>query len=326
MSVRNPSAITELLQEDLPLLQNAGFDFDRNDRQYLDNQIRGGQRHLVDALIRGRHATYAKVAGSSAAGSAGTVVCLASVDEGEPKVTRAILAALTNAVAAFGVVVGPVLPGAFGLVAFGGVLPPSVTNLAPGAPGLVRVNTTTARCERVASFASGDYGIGVVDNAGYMLVIPGIGAGLKVLDAPTIGGPVTYSGTTFRYVGEPKSDQRDIQIASIQTTDATPTDLFTFATTAGRSYYLAGFIEGTTSSLSGRFLYRVEQYFDNVAGTVTARISSPTGGITELHESSGSMTLIADASGTNIRVRISVGLAATTVRWRGRLFLHEGLP
>lgn len=129
-----------------------------------------------------------------------------------------------------------------------------------------------------------------------------------------------------RYIAEPKSDQRDIQIDSIVTTDATPTDLFTFATTAGRSYYLAGFIEGTTSSLAGRWLYRIEQYYDNQSGTLTARISAPTGGVTEIHETSSSLTLVADTNLQSIRVRIATGLAATTVRWRGRLFLHEGLP
>lgn len=141
-----------------------------------------------------------------------------------------------------------------------------------------------------------------------------------------VSNVLTLASTTIRHIGEPKSDQRDIQITSITTTDATATDLFTFATTAGRSYYLSGFIEGTTSSLSGRWLYRVEQYYDNVLGTLTARISSPTGGITELHETSSALTLVADANSGNIRVRISTGLAATTIRWRGRLFLHEGLP
>lgn len=136
----------------------------------------------------------------------------------------------------------------------------------------------------------------------------------------------TVTTKIVRYIGDAYSDQRDIQIDSIQTTDATPTNLFTYATTAGRSYYLSGFIEGTTSSLSGRWLYRVEQYYDNQLGTLTARISTPAGGVTELHETSSSLTLVADASSGTIRVRISTGLAATTIRWRGRLFLHEGLP
>ena len=146
------------------------------------------------------------------------------------------------------------------------------------------------------------------------------------LVSPTLSGSPVISATTLQYTGDARSIQQDIQITSVVTTDATATTLWTYTTTSGRTYYLTGFIEGTTSSLASRFLYRVEQYFDNQLGTVNARISSPTGGITELHETSGSLTIAAEASGTSIRVRITTGLAATTIRWRGRLFLHEGLP
>ena len=79
---RNPSKITTALEVDDPLVQNAGFAFGKDDRQYLDNQIRGVQQHLVNALIRGRHGTYVKIAGSSPALAAGDVVCLASLSEG----------------------------------------------------------------------------------------------------------------------------------------------------------------------------------------------------------------------------------------------------
>lgn len=148
---------------------------------------------------------------------------------------------------------------------------------------------------------------------------------IKAVNA-LIRGLSVVTSKVVRYIGDAFSDQRDIQIDSIVTTDATATNLFTFATTAGRSYYISGFIEGTTTSLAGRWLYRIEQYYENASGTLTARITSPTGGVTELHETSSSITLVADVTGTTLRVRISTGLAATTIRWRGRLFIHEGLP
>lgn len=184
MGQRNPSAITTALAVDEPLIQDADFEMDADDRQYLDNQIRGVQQHLVDTLIRGRHATYVRVAASSAQVPAGFAACLASLDEAEPQVELALSAALSEAVAAFGVTVNTAAPGSFALIAFGGVLPPTLTGLPKNAPGFVRVSTSTGALERVASLSSGDYGIGVVDKAGYMLVVPGISVGATGGSAP----------------------------------------------------------------------------------------------------------------------------------------------
>jgi hypothetical protein len=172
MSQRNPSKITSDLEVDDALVQNAGFEFGKNDRQFLDNQIRGLQQHLVDALIRGRHATYLRVDASSASLIAGDVVCL-SLAQVEPRVTKCTADTLTDAVAAFGVVVLAAAPGAFALIAYGGALPPAITGLSPNNAGFVRVNTSTGRCERVATLGGGDYGIGIVAKSGNMIVVPG---------------------------------------------------------------------------------------------------------------------------------------------------------
>lgn len=177
MAQRNPSAITTDLAVDDPILQNADFAFDRDDRQYIDNQIRGMQQHLVEALIRGRLASYFLVDGSSDTLVAGRAVCLASVSSPIAQVTLAVLAALTTAIVTTGVVVYAAAPGSYALIAVGGALPPTLTNLAAGAPGFVRVNTTTGALERVETLDSADYGIGVVNNAGFMTVLPGVSAG-----------------------------------------------------------------------------------------------------------------------------------------------------
>lgn len=188
MAQRNPSKITTDLAVDSPLVQNAGFAFDRDDRQYIDNQIRGVEQHLVDALIKNRHATYIRVNGSSASLAAGDVACVSN-EQAEPQVTKAVAAALTDAVSSLAVVVRPASPGAMALVAIGGVLPPSVTGLATNSAGYVRANTTTGRCERVASLSAGDYGIGVVSKSGHMQVVPGIGVGATGASSITPGTP-----------------------------------------------------------------------------------------------------------------------------------------
>jgi len=193
MTQRNPSKITTDLAVDDALVQDASFELDADDRQYLDNQIRGGQQHLVDMLIRGVHATYVRLSGSSANVVAGDTVCLASAaNVTEPTVTKCTSGALTNAPAAVGVVLRAGSAGAWILVAFGGVVPPTVTGLAAGAPGYVRVNTATSQCERVASLATSDYGIGTVDNAGWLLVSQYLALGSS---SPLVSGSLNNNST-----------------------------------------------------------------------------------------------------------------------------------
>lgn len=189
--MRNPSKITMDLAVDDALVQDADFEFDSDDRQYLDNQIRGGHQHLVNCLIRGVFATYVRLDGASAAVVKGDVVCPASSSSAtEPTVTKAIAAVLTNAMSGAGIVLASAAAGAYVLVAFGGMLPPSTTGLSASAPGPVRINTTTARLQRVPSLGSGDYAMGAVDNAGWLVIQPGAGGAAG-------GGAV--AGTFSRY-------------------------------------------------------------------------------------------------------------------------------
>lgn len=172
------SKITTQLAVDGPLQQTSSYRFNARDRQYIDDQARGAQQHLVDSLIRGRLATYFTLDTGSEAVAAGDVVCLASSLIVAPYVTKATALALSKAKSITGVVVYPTLPGGNVLVAVGGVLPPAITGLAANAAGFVKVNTTTARCEMAAGYMAGDYGVGSVDGNGFLQVIPGVTAGL----------------------------------------------------------------------------------------------------------------------------------------------------
>lgn len=170
------SNITTTLSVDPPLIQDADWRFDDEDRKYIDDQNRGVQQHLVDALIRGRHATWVRNSSSGVALLPGDVVCVAAADLPELTVTKATPAALATATSAMAVVVYGAAPGAMVLVANGGLLPRTITGLAVGAAGLVRVGSD-GRCERVTTYTVGDYGIGAVGTAGVMIVIPGVGIG-----------------------------------------------------------------------------------------------------------------------------------------------------
>lgn len=169
--MRNPSLITTDLAVDPALAQNADFGFGPDDRQYLDNQIRGIEQHLVACLIGGTHATYARLASTSVAVQPGDTVCLASLANAPTRtVTKSTALALGNAKIGGGVVLLPASPGGFVLFAIGGIVGPTLTGLAAASPGFVKINTSTGRLQRVASLSSSDYGMGTVDNAGWMQV------------------------------------------------------------------------------------------------------------------------------------------------------------
>lgn len=173
------SVIYTGLAVDPPLAMPAGYQFDNNDRRYIDNQLQGVEQLLVQCLIRGTHATFVKLSGSSVAVVPGDTVCLASqVGATEAIVTKSTSAALANAQGAYGVVILAGSPGAYILVAIDGAVSPAITGLAASAQGFVRVNTTTGRCQEVASIGSGDYALGSVDAAGWMQVShPGVTSG-----------------------------------------------------------------------------------------------------------------------------------------------------
>lgn len=187
----NSSKITTDLAVDSPLVQGAGFRRDENDRQYLDNQIRGCEQHLVNALLRGVIATYVTLAGSSDAVVEGDNVCLCSSSNGETTVTKALATPLADAGGVFGVVLVAASPGSKVLVAVRGAVAPSITGLAEGSDRHVRVDTSTARCEAVSSLSGGDCPVGIVGPQGYLT--------LRDETAGGGGGGLTVTGTGFPF-------------------------------------------------------------------------------------------------------------------------------
>lgn len=168
------SKITTDLSLDDPVQLTAGTRFGNAERRLLDNQVLGIEQHLIDCLIKGCHATFAKLDLASEAVEAGDTVCAASVASSVPKVTKSTSDALASALAATGVVLRAAAPGAYVLVAFGGLVGPEVTGLDLANAGYVRVDTATSKCERVGTLGPSDYGIGIVDDGGWMTVAPAV--------------------------------------------------------------------------------------------------------------------------------------------------------
>lgn len=189
------SKITTDLEQDLTADLGAGYRFDLQDRRYLDNQARGCQRHLLDSLLDGTVAPWLRLDPSGAGGAKGDVVCLASASSANV-VKRAVAAALATGVGAVGVQLVDGVAGQRVRVAVGGVIPPLVTGLAAGAPGFARINTTTGRVERVASYSAGDMPIGTIDNAGNLVFAAGLSA--YVGSGGTVAGAdVTVTSTAW---------------------------------------------------------------------------------------------------------------------------------
>jgi hypothetical protein len=170
---------TDLVVDD-PLVQNAAYRFDAVDRQWIDNQIRAIQQHLVRGLLVGVHATWMRLAGTSAAVVAGDCVCNASAADGT--VTAAVATILGSPMTDAGIVAGVVLmaatPGALVLVATSGKIGPEITDLGP-VTGFARLDETTGRIVRAASISSGQYCLGYIDGTGWLTLsrtVRGVGA------------------------------------------------------------------------------------------------------------------------------------------------------
>jgi hypothetical protein len=166
------SAITTAIAVDPPLVQDANYKLDALDRQYIDDQARGAQEHLVSCLIRGVTATWVKLSGSSADGAIGEAVCLTgSTSVSEPTVTRAVAAAMADAGGVFGVLIRPASAGAYALVATGGLLPPSTSGVGVTAmfgDDRFVILDATAGLARTDAPADTDYVVGTCDAAGWL--------------------------------------------------------------------------------------------------------------------------------------------------------------
>lgn len=175
------SFLATLLSPDPPVQLNADWFLDKADRQRLDDQIRSLQAHAADSHLRGQHATWAIVHGSSPAGAAGDCLCVApsvATEDDPDTALRYVTQATTTPMSTAGIVLGVALtaytPGSWVRMATGGIIGPGITGLAAGSNGPVRLNLSTGRLLRVASLASGNYPVGYVDSVGNLSLARGL--------------------------------------------------------------------------------------------------------------------------------------------------------
>lgn len=241
------SQITVANAVDPILVQQAGYQLDGPQRQYIDDQIRGCQIQLVNNLLSGLNGTWFTLDGGSAGVQPGDLVCSASNgsfdSRGVGTVTKATAGALTNAGSVSGVVLAGAAPGGFVRVAIDGLLSPTVTGLVPAAAGPVRANAN--RCQQVGSIGAGDYPVGIVDTQGYLT----LAIGPKGLGSGGAGGSsavsVQYATGAAPAITIPSSSS--MQAASYHTVTSAGTCTLPASPTAGQLVYVID-EDGTTVS------------------------------------------------------------------------------
>lgn len=144
----------------------------------------------------------------------------------------------------------------------------------------------------------------------------------KTLDGATISGSTSITSTTVVETPDAHKNFKRLHTAAVTTTDATPTQYLSFATTSGRTYRVRGDIGGMNSTASAYSSHTVNAYFTNNAGTLTQREPSP---VTTGPESNAGTDVTCTASGTNIVITVT-GIAASTRVWSGRVTIEEYIP
>ena len=174
-----PPSAFRTLQLDAPLVQDAGYEFDKFDRAYIDDQARSLQQQMLLCLLLGVVATWTTLDASSAAVAIGDGLWSSSATSGT--VTRT-----TGTGPIAGIALTAAAPGARVCYAVAGILPAAVTGLATGAAGYVRL--VSNRCQKVAALGPGDVGVGYVDALGQLTLV-------RALVAPESGtiASVTHS-------------------------------------------------------------------------------------------------------------------------------------
>ena len=142
------------------------------DRQKIDDQVRGCERHLVDSLLSGAVCTWLTLDGASVAVAAGDVL-----EPGASAGTVRRLVSSIDAITVVAVAMAAAAPGAKVRCALLGRVDPSIIGVLSA--GYAVADRTTARVTSAPSPGIGACTIGMIDaNGSLWLRVPGVGAGI----------------------------------------------------------------------------------------------------------------------------------------------------
>jgi len=288
------SKIKTELSVDSPKSLSATYRMDTHDRRYIDNQILGMETHLVDALIRGRLASYFKVVGG---GTRGYAVCAASDGAAtEPSVKVATTSNIATANGPIGVLVATVPSGGWGLVVTGGSIPKSVHGLA--GPGYAKVGSTGS-LSLEASPSGTDYVVGYVDTAGWLRVDCHVG---------------TYNAGGGGASGDTDNGSLVQSAAELDTANATPTQIGeTFDIPEDSLVSVDSTLLVGKPGAEGAKIINVHRAFANQAGTIVD--GTQTSPVAD-EELDGALAASVEVTRTGSTGRIEVTGISGDLRWR----------
>ncbi len=311
----NPSAIANL-QVDPAKVLDASYRFDFSDRRYLDNQILGVQRHLVDSLIAGAIGTWFTVDPGGSAVAVGDVVVVSPTSSATKRVVRGESSEMAAAGVALGIAMTSASPGANVRVVSEGVVPKDVTGLSASDAGPVRVSSA-GRAEKIVSFGGGDYPLGYVDAAGNLSLertrSVGSGGGGGENLAQTLGFGKATGGNNIDFTGGDNisllGDGSNFQIAYSGAATGAPEP----SASSGRRRLPARTAVRRSSALARRTTSDTATSSSNVATRATARRVSRC-------KASHRSTTRASAGPTS---RTRTTRSRTSSRWPARRQLRE---
>lgn len=132
----------------------------------------------------------------------------------------------------------------------------------------------------------------------------------KTLDAPTLAGLVTQTGSATHATNNAKAVAVDLNPVNVQTTDATQTTLDTFTSLADSAVSVSWMVTAIKSDRTQAASYVVSAAFRNNGGTITQVGTTQVSGL----EDDANWAVAVDSSGNQIRLRVT-GVAATTIQW-----------
>ena len=260
--------IVTQLAVDSPVNLGASYEFDKSDRKYIDDQIRGLEQHVVDDLINGVIATWYQIDNSSSQLAVGDNVTFAGTQT-TPTVTKAIPSSMYGYSVPAGIVVQVSPANGKARIAMEGAIPPSITGLATGSPGFVRI-ASNGRCERIASPSTSDYVIGSVDQEGNLAFARTIGTYPGNPSIPHGTGVVFVHGGSFDANGSMGTANQ------VLTTNGTATDVGWSSSLSLSALTLAATLTLSALSGSGAGLASIDnsghvgfESFSSLAGAIT---------------------------------------------------------
>lgn len=158
-------------------------------------------------------------------------------------------------------------------------------------------------------------GVGITATNGTQTTAVGVAATGPLARSDTALTATTGS-TTWDLCFANGSRSRQMAQASLQTTDATTTTIFTLAIPASKVVCVQTNLIGRKSDDSAGYVYQQVSAFRNPAGTAIAITGSPAALATLEDVATGGMAWV--VSGSDMLLRVT-GIAATTINWRATL-------